>query len=162
MAVALSCIVTSPPALDSLAIWSNSSGQRETNRLGLLLVRHLLLLMMKNKDYRLKHVKKANRVYFKTDCSWSCACAVNFDPQMCDLHWFWCILIYFKMDLIDFDWCQLTNMDLYGLRWSSAAEAQPVNAPRQGSALPLTACQINHNVVSNVMLGRKGKKQRQA
>ena len=29
---------------------------------------------------------------------------------------------------------------------------QPINAPRQGSALPLTACQISHNVEPNVML----------
>ena len=28
---------------------------------------------------------------------------------------------------------------------------QPVNAPRQGSALPLTACQASHNVEPNVM-----------
>jgi hypothetical protein len=31
--------------------------------------------------------------------------------------------------------------------WSSAAEAKPVNAPRQGSALPLTASQTIYNVM---------------
>jgi hypothetical protein len=29
----------------------------------------------------------------------------------------------------------------------SAAEAKPAKAPRQGSAMPLTACQISHDVM---------------
>ena len=39
-----------------------------------------------------------------------------------------------------------------------AAEAKPVNAPRQGSALPLTACQISPNVVPTLCLAPQEKK----
>ena len=49
-----------------------------------------------------------------------------------------------------------TNMQ----KKKSAAEAEPINAPRQGSALPLTACQTNHDVVptSSQLSARKKTK----
>ncbi len=39
----------------------------------------------------------------------------------------------------------------------SAAEAKPVNAPRQGSALPLTACQTSYNVMLTQRYKKKAK-----
>ena len=49
------------------ACWRGTLGaERETNRLGLLLVFwFLLLLMIKNEDYRRKHVKEANHIICK-------------------------------------------------------------------------------------------------